>query len=141
MSIKSPKITLGIKDWFQYAKDHKLLLTVEDFHRISRRHTLLQKRNNNKTKPVLVVYGIDQDLLNIDIEHPDYSSISPLKFFQYREFWIDMGICMRKKYADGSKVWDCKLSSITDGMPNVLTENDYRVQFEYDPKDGSFGYL
>lgn len=135
--------TLGIKKWFQYAAKHNLLLTASDFHRIAQQHKREIKESKRfRTKPVLVVYGIDQDLLSVNIDRPDYLSRSPFHFFNYREFWMNLGTCSRQTYGSGiTKVWDCKFSSITDGMPDVFTENDYRIQFDQDPKSREFGYL
>lgn len=134
-SRKKPTV-LGIKDWFQYAKDHGLLITVENLY------DLLKPRNKlwDNSTYVQNVHAIDQSLLK---ESESQKTYDPTKFFTVKEKWMHIQKPERKVYNLKEKNKTAQyvpMWSIIDGVDYMMNEKDHRIQFDRNKK-GEWGYL
>jgi hypothetical protein len=133
---------LGVKAWFQYAKDHDLLLTKKQLVKIRKKmNSTYYNTDNGRVEhiPVLHVYGVDQSLLHApdNSDDSDFNSIhKPLEYFKYQEHWFNLGKCKLKPYGYNPKskpklmAWYCYLSAWLDAVPDIIMKNDYRIQFK-----------
>lgn len=98
---------LGFRDWFQYARDHDKLLTVDRLEN-------LRKTGQYTRKNKLTVYAIDQTMLDVADGKADYKPRKPIDLFTIIEQWYDLQPCWRGRYTyprGKDMAWYCPMKS------------------------------